>query len=446
MPGFGKAIARNGEWMSDGRVCVLQPELTHLTSALKQPPLESPDPNHSPPTDVQEASGQALQAQLTEARALEEERLARIHHLEQALDQSLASLAELQSKLKEQGLLEAQLAATEKFACVQQQAIARLKLRIKHQQQAIESLSANLAIQDTLDDAATPKMEQLELSFTAPALAHESAAVPAEATIPTLEAQIQSLQAALADNQHRITELEFEAQRAQELANRLQGHLETAQQQVQDLSVALGTYEARIAQLDAQLDADAATSGRKARTSARAKSLGQQNRAIATLGQDLARAQIKVEELELEMARQLRVQSLWQHNCREMEAECDRYRTRVSDLEQQSAEMQEQIFQQARQASEFEAAIQHWKDRYHANRQQILRLRELLEEAQLQALSDDRIYPALGAVFSELLAVIELTDIPELDGSQSSAEPGASRFNSLDVPDFLLRRRSYRPR
>ncbi|HEY9883488.1 MAG TPA: hypothetical protein V6C98_07740, partial [Thermosynechococcaceae cyanobacterium] len=58
----------------------------------------------------------------------------RIRHLEQALDQSLASLSEMRLQMVDQRRLEAQLAATEDISNIQQRAIARLKLQLAHQQ------------------------------------------------------------------------------------------------------------------------------------------------------------------------------------------------------------------------------------------------------------------------------------------------------------------------
>lgn len=67
-------------------------------------------------------------------KSSEHMRLERIRQLEKALEQSLNYLHELKQKLKEQLVLEAQLAAAEEFANVQQQAIAQLKQQLAQQQ------------------------------------------------------------------------------------------------------------------------------------------------------------------------------------------------------------------------------------------------------------------------------------------------------------------------
>lgn len=70
------------------------------------------------------------------SRLIESQRahLERICQLEKALGQSLASSNELRQKLKDQHLLEAQLAATEEIANLQQQVINELKHHLAQQQ------------------------------------------------------------------------------------------------------------------------------------------------------------------------------------------------------------------------------------------------------------------------------------------------------------------------
>ncbi|MBV8886318.1 MAG: hypothetical protein JO235_20320 [Chroococcidiopsidaceae cyanobacterium CP_BM_RX_35] len=80
----------------------------------------------------------------------------RMNQLEQALEQSLASLNELRQKLTDQQLLETQLVATEKIANLQQQAINELqrqlgvlKQDLTAGQTKIEALETQLAGQHT---------------------------------------------------------------------------------------------------------------------------------------------------------------------------------------------------------------------------------------------------------------------------------------------------------
>ncbi len=430
-----------------------QPDLTQVSSAMDSCSLErlrvsepdasaqvvSLDPNVLlDPTMLLE--------ELAQTRSLEQERTVRIHHLEQALDQALACMEELRLRVQDQGLIEAQLAATEKFASVQQQAIARLKLRLKQQQQFMdtqiaEARARDWATQERLKATeAVVKAQQEELETLRSRLAGNAF------DALRLDGQGRRLRSSADATQQRMAELEAEAEHAKALTLRLQILLEAAQQRIQELALTLSDYQSRPVasnpqQFHQQLTLDSVM---PAEPPSRSKPLDRRTQAIATLGQDLARAQIKVEELEIELSRQLRTQARWQHSYREMEAECDRHRARIASLEHQGAEMQEQIFQHARQTNEYEAAVQHWKDQYVIGQRQLAQLKELLDSAQVQILASEQVDPELTAVFSELMTMIELVATTELNSRQPLAPASPTRFNSLDLPDFLLRRRTQR--
>jgi DNA anti-recombination protein RmuC len=53
---------------------------------------------------------------------------------------------------------------------------------------------------------------------------------------------------------------------------------------------------------------------------------------------------------------------------------------RINQLEQQVAEMQEQILHQAQQSHEFETAVQHWKDRGTNAEQSLSQLKQIIEQ------------------------------------------------------------------
>ncbi len=364
----------------------------------------------------------------------------RVQQLERALDQALICLEELRQRLREQSLLETQLAVTEEFAGVQQQAIARLKVRIQHQRQVIQSYLKQMRQQDLLSQQrivaaeALAQTQRAELEALRNSLASHHSTVTSEDSL----LQLEILQTELQRSRQQVGQLEVEAQSAQALSERLQSHLEAAQQQIQDLSTVLDSYEARMAELEVELGhpLPPAPFPLPEGHSSREASSG-----IATLGRDLAKAQIKVEELEIELARQMRSQSLWQQNHRELEAECDRHRNRVAILEQQILELQEQVFQQARQSGEYEAAVQHWKDRYAANQRHLSNLKLSLENLQVQFPEAD---PELLSIVAQLAQGI---DAPLADATASPdgiASSTATRLNSLDLPDFLLRRRGRR--
>ncbi|MBD1910587.1 MULTISPECIES: hypothetical protein [unclassified Leptolyngbya] len=412
----------------------MQPDSSPLTSAIIPGLAEETHRVSTSELTVDAAEYRALLREVQLARRQQRDRTTRIQELEQALDQALASISEMRLKLEEQTFLEAQLAATEKFACVQQQAIARLRLRVQQQQCLIESHLA------AARDISSPHTALPSPSSPIPPLSEAQAS-----TRRLREDRILGITATEPDDlPRRLADVQQQAEQSRELAHRLQEQLLLAHERIQELSVAFDQHEAVIVDLQGQLkEAYSIQPERPNRTNSQ-RALMRQNRAIATLGQDLARAQIKVEELEIELARQLRQLALSQQRHREVERESDRHQHRVASLERQTAELQEQVFYQARQIGEYEATIQHWKDQYLTSQHQILRLQELLEELQLQFLANDRDTPTLSALFSELLAVVEFAALPGEDGSQALTTYPMPRLNALELPDFLLRRRSYR--
>lgn len=386
----------------------------------------TPDPASGTDVGVSLAEYRALLAEVEQLRSQEKKHTERIQDLEQALDQERTSSDEMRLKLEGQRLLEAQLVATEKFACVQQQAIARLRLRIQQQQRIIDR----------------HLNEVREASRSSEWLAASPEEDSEDTPPPSPKDDAQALTAAMLETcRQQIADLEAASARERDLSQRLQNRLVEAQQKVQELALTLDGQGA-----DAPPDTDLSAGSTGGKRSARSpkRPSRQPHRAVANLGRDLARTQIKVEELEIELSRQLRQQALWQQRSQENQSQVEHYRDRLHQLEHQTAEMQEQIVYQARQVSEYEATIQHWKDQYATSQSQLTRLQELIEEVQLQFLTGERDDPSLSALFSELLAVVEFATLPgETDPNILSNRSGVP-FNKLDLPDFLLRRRSYR--
>lgn len=227
----------------------------------------------------------------------------RVQQLEQALDQALVCLAELRLRLQEQQQLEMQLADTERYASMQQQAIGRLKLQLNEQQQMLEmqqreTQQRDQAIQELLITIESmTQFQQQQGERLRSRLVQDQQEVQSHRS--RLGKQLQGLQAVLALRQQRVVELEAETLASRRLSARLQQQLETAHRQIQGL----------VAQRQ-PVEPD-------------------------WCGPEL-----------LPVNQQLVDQLL------------------VDRLERQVAEMQEQILQQAQQEAEYETAVQYWKDRY----------------------------------------------------------------------------------
>lgn len=348
--------------------------------------------------------------------------LGRIHHLEQALDQAMLYLSELRGQLQNQTFLEAQLARTEEYANVQHEAITSLKVQLQQRQEDLSAATAALLRRDRL------LLEMLAITIRANRLqqpAYHQLSLPLEG----------------ASSADRVLELEAEILAAQTQVAALNTQLSDAHQTIQALT-------AKIVQLETDLNQVRLTLREQPvleLTLRQTKQLAsERNAAIETLQKDLAIAQMKVDELEAQLTRQIRSQAKWQQTCHELELEREDYRTRISALEQEVSEMQEQIFDQARQAGEYEAAIQHWKDRYGAGQRQLVQLKDMLEQELTQTTAGNE--PSQDTILVQLLTALQLWVERRDDLPVDNAALTPSRFQPLDLPDFLFRRRSHRNR
>lgn len=297
----------------------------------------------------------------------------RIQALERALDQSMIVVAELRQQLVHQQFLEDQLAATEEIANIQQQAITQLKQQLAQQQATTAQTLPTL-------------LPQSEAAIAA------GVAYPSEATSPLLP-KLADFTQQLETRQHIIEQLETELDRA---------HLELQAQQT------------LIDRLQRQTDSATVTHN-------------------PVLDQELFAAHCKIQDLELQISKHLTTQAILQHTCQELEQVRDRYHSRAQELELQTADMQEQILHQAQQASEYQTAIQHWKDRYVQGQDYLSRLSALVPHLTIQPTPE----------LTELLAVIQiLLDTPEPEEKNLSI----GRPPKMDIPDFLARHQRYRVR
>ncbi|MBL1176412.1 hypothetical protein [Pantanalinema sp. GBBB05] len=389
-----------------------------------------------------EQKNHQLVTELAQAQSLAQEQVERIQHLEQALDQSLESLHELRLQMVDQRLLENQLASTEEIANIQQQAIAHLKRQLAQQQQILESQQNQTQQRDqSLHDLLTSveaqaQAQQNKLEDLRTRIASDRAEVQAHQT--HLEHQLEELQTTFDAQQERLMALEAEVIAARTQSSSLEVQLNQSQEQVRNLTQQLLARNAAVHQLETELHrAHAALQEQQALIDHlhQAQTTKRTNREPSS-DRELAATQLKVEELEVQVSRQTTAQAMLQHACQELELERDRSQVRVAELEQQTADMQEQILKQVQQASEYEAAVQHWKDRYFNNQAQIQRLKELVEQA----------LPTASGELTELLAALQaITPEPtELDLRPLPTAPQINRGIKIDLPDFLVRRNRHR--
>lgn len=385
----------------------------------------------SPPGQRQ--TQEALLSELLQLRSLTQEQMERIHNLEQALDQSLASLRQLQQQIVVQEFLETQLASTEEISNVQQQAIARLKLQLAQQQadlemQLTQTQARDQSLQELLSTLeALTEAQQTELERLRSQIARDRGLVQADQT--RLASQLVQLQTTFSTQQQRITELEA-ALAEQGLSGRLWNWLNEAQTHLQTLSAQSGLPQPALQSIEAALQQIrfALQSQTESPDSQLPQPLVSQPQA-----QELAVAQGKIEALETQIAKQLTTEAMLQQACQELEAERDRQQARMAELERQATDMQEQILRQAQQASEYETAVQHWKDRYVQHCQHIQQVQTLL----------DRALPHPPADLVALLATLQATPVGVEPSSPALlTTPTVTQGGQIDLPDFLLRRRN----
>lgn len=326
----------------------------------------------------------ALLTELAYSDPLHSNQTERIHHLEQALDQCQRFIQELKLQLADQAFLENQLAATEEAAQIQQQAIAALKAQLLDQSQ----LTTELA-----------QVRQQNQELQTDLIETENQIQTQQTEISQLKTQVDQGQSTLSDRQGAIQALEAQLQRTQ--------------------AVLAGQQEV-ISALQTTQSPDS-----------------EKNKVIQGLSKNLLTAQAKVEALETKFSSQLLHQAKLQHSHQELEGQSGFYRDRTTQLEQQVAEMQEQILQQAKQASEYEAGVQHWKDHCLFAEQSVLQLKAVLE----QILTDRNLL--------ELVSAEKATGMPDHPNPAAleSAESASSRFLKnlkIELPAFLHLKRHYK--
>lgn len=393
-----------------------------------------------PGLSITAADYQALLNELEQARDLDRERTTRIHHLEQALDQALACLDEIRIQVREQSILEKQLAATEEFSQVQQQAIARLKLQLTEQQQALETQrletqQRDQAIQELLQSIeGMTRLQQQEVERLRLRLAQDQ--LENQNQRHRLAKQIQDLQDALDSRQQRVVELESETLAARSLSVTLQGQLEVAQQQIHELSTHLCQQQLSYSQLEAQIKRMQASLVEQQQRIAHWQQViyPTESQSKTNLERDLEAAHRQVENLEQQLVQYTIQQSRWQQQQQELEAEREQLQERLITLEQRMAEMQEQILHQAQQGTEYETAVQYWKDHYNRGQGQIAQIKALIQQLLTHHASAHSLPPELLQAFQSVMTH------PPTESTVSGISP--LRLTTVELPDFLVRRRT----
>ncbi len=393
-------------------------EQLEITGLPTSPPT-STKPTHPPSSSNPKLSWQQerqlLLDELARFQAQERHRVERIFHLEQALDQSLASLEDVKQRLRDQEILEAQLVNTEEFSSIQQWVIHSLKQQLFQCQQALA----------TLEDPG--QVDRLGAALLA----------DIEGFILAQQAEFDRVKAQLLCNRN---DSQGRQQQLEKQIAALKQTVESQQQQMMELEAQELTARRRVAALELQLQdsrnkALRAPQGRQIPPLSLDGRLVERHPDVAVLQQELTTTRNRVEELQAQISRHSVLQARLQHTCEELQEERDRHLQRVNELQHQTAEMQEQVLQQVRVIAEYETAVQHWKDRCITAHEHLVQLKEVLE----------RMFPDRSAELNELLNLIHPVHSIEADAPQLPRSSGASRAIKplkVDLPTFLARYRN----
>jgi chromosome segregation ATPase len=354
----------------------------------------------------------------------------RIQQLEQALDQCQTYIDELKQQLVEQQFLEEVLAKTEEAAHVQQQAINTLKHQLEQQEfvgaQLTELEATKLALQAALQnselDAQVARDELAELRQAHQQWQTEQA---------TVQQQFDALQTNLTQKETELIGLQSQLQQTEELTEQRQNQLSLIKARAQQLETDLRERQQNLRDLEARLQRskEVVTAQQEIIDTLQSPmgSDASKNKLIQSISKTLLGAQNKIESLEAELSGQRISQAKLQHYSQELEENSRDHLKRIDTLEAQTAEMQEQILQQAQQASEYEAAVQHWKDRCLDAEESLVQLKSVVEQ-----MVNER-HPS------------ELELATQSSGSDSSYTAESARLLKglkLDLPGFLHLRRT----
>lgn len=167
--------------------------------------------------------------------------------------------------------------------------------------------------------------------------------------------------------------------------------------------------------------------------------------------QQLNAANLYKEEVEAQRLKQNSIQARLQQSLQLAEAEYSTTKSRLQELEQQVHELQEQVLQQACQTAEYEAAIQHWKDKALEHQRHAMQLSSTLDrfleskDKEPDVVEDAKTKTPLPIpefiISSESRSEALGNSKPTSPTITKAKESRSSSNNKIDLPSFLVRQR-----
>ena len=271
----------------------------------------------------------------------------RVCLLQQALDQALYSLEDLKEQVQDQQWLESQLATTEKYANVQEQAIAYLKSQISHLHTTQPGLLQHMA--SLLDDWVDHQQSTLNrLQFQI-----QQGEMELQSYLQHVRDYCQEGQnLAIADNTQTL-ELEAEVMVARSMAVSLGGQLQSARYYIQTLAAMVHHHHADLAHLTGALQTtltaiaetapieegmDSEPAEPEVQTGLERLAAPEPEDEVITLRHALRIQQVRIYELETALSDQFGRHAQLKQRCQTLAAERDHYKRQVEQHPGQAAE------------------------------------------------------------------------------------------------------------
>jgi chromosome segregation ATPase len=257
----------------------------------------------------------------------------RVCLLQQALDQALGSLEELRAQVQDRQWLESQLAQTEKYANVQQKAIAYLKTQLTQASDTQRQLlQAVLTCLEDLINSQQATVTRLQVQIQ-----------QGETELQTYLRQVKphrpSFHATAPEPPNSLLELEMEVMVARSVAVNLSSQLQAVRHSLQTLATTLSYHHTSVAQLTTAIRSMLADLVEPSDSAipllvCHSATLDFPGSELDALRHTLRMQQVQIQELETALRDHLGQQTHLAHRCQSLAAERDHYRRQLEQLQQ----------------------------------------------------------------------------------------------------------------
>ncbi|MGF1568988.1 MAG: hypothetical protein ACFCVD_13120 [Nodosilinea sp.] len=278
----------------------------------------------------------------------------RICLLQQALDQAMESLEDLQQQVSNHQMLQSHLAQTEEYSNVQQKIILNLQQQLEAKDQWQHQVLEKLLLQvKRLVDDQHLELERLRVRI-----------YQGQAEVQDYLVRIKNHYQNLSFNRSPAQDLDpiSEVMIARALTVSLSSQLQAAQQHIQQLDGTLTRHQVTLARMQAYVRAVNAPAA-KALAPAHPQTSEAPEDAIALRAIVEAQRQ-KMAELIAELGQQFHQQTHLKSRFQEIAAERDTLKQREVALRQENKALYEQMVQQSNQISDYEATLRDWEARW----------------------------------------------------------------------------------